>query len=226
MKTAILSLRDDVYGHYREERSGLAFDWTDWMKSLDIQPVTFPNGSRPPEALLEKIDPMVLVLTGGNDVIAADPNRSSPRREETEDWLIEWALKVGTPIFGVCRGMHKLNHYFGGHVRGKLAPENGEHVAATHEVRLLGKFINWAQSKSLTVNSFHDQGFFQEDLASEFTLGALDVHGVVEGMYHETRPIVAVQWHPEREAGASQFCADVLAHLSQRAPRDHPERGN
>jgi gamma-glutamyl-gamma-aminobutyrate hydrolase PuuD len=219
IRTAILSMRDDLYGDYHEPRSALSFDWGDWLTTHNIQPIAIPNGSNPSAILLDSINPMVLILTGGNDTVAF-PNEVggsvSERRDSTEDGLIHWALDSETPILGVCRGMHKLNLFFGGTVQPCPGDTAADHVATTHNVTLHGSFVDWAEAPALRVNSFHNQCILNDDLADELCLGARSQDGVVEALYHPDHPIIAIQWHPERDQGQSALCAKLLALLDQR----------
>src|SRR3990170_3177910 len=66
-----------------------------------------------------------LMLTGGEDVhprfygvpekvAELDPKEINERRDEFELRIIETALKKGSPILGICRGLQIVNVYFGG----------------------------------------------------------------------------------------------------------------
>ena len=49
------------------------------------------------------------------------------------------------------------------------------------------------------VNSFHCQGVTRETLAGDLRSFAMhEASGVVEGLFHPTRAVAAIQYHPER----------------------------
>ena len=59
--------------------------------------------------------------------------------------------------------------------------------------------------RSFTVNSFHHQAV--QKIGKGLSVIA-DSDGVVEGIKHQTLPIFAVQWHPERMTGKDRFSPD------------------
>ncbi len=149
-----------------------------------------------------------LFLTGGVDV---DPSlygetaipecgRLDPWRDGVEAayWKAFW--DAGKPIFGICRGLQVINVLLGGTLYQDLPAQLGlEHPHNTiHTVRAMeGTFLREAFGAEFTVNSFHHQAV--KDLADGLEVCAASMGGqVVEAFRHKTRPILAVQWHPER----------------------------
>jgi putative glutamine amidotransferase len=138
----------------------------------------------------------LVVLTGGNNVDpalyggTAEVSQVYPERDRTEYALIAGALERGIPVWGVCRGLHTINVYFGG----SLTPQVEGHVARDH-----GLTSDHPLLTDAVCNSYHNQGVRGEDLSGELRVLAHSADGLVEALYHPTEPVAAVQWHPERQ---------------------------
>ncbi len=105
-------VRDPRHG---EVRDALSHDWIDWLSQHGHVAIPIPNRLAKPGDYLRALDAHILVLTGGNDVIARPTvaDAISPDRDRTEAALVECSLEQGRPIFATCRGLHFLNRYFG-----------------------------------------------------------------------------------------------------------------
>lgn len=215
MKIAAISMRDDVVAAYGEVRSGLSTEWRDWLSTIGFQGVGILNGTKDIKGLLNRLSPALVVLTGGNDTVPGeDKGRVSVARDETEDQLIEWAIGANRPIFGVCRGLHKLNLHFGGRVEPALTGDPKAHVATTHPVRLSGPIARVMGTERVIVNSFHDQAVRKEGVGPDLEIcGVSEPDGLVEALAHRNLPIRAVQWHPERPNGEAARCGAIVEDL-------------
>lgn len=156
-----------------------------------------------------------LCLSGGVDVA---PERYGQTRHaaswEIDLWrdALEWRLcdlfvARRKPILGICRGLQLLNVYFGGSLvqdlpaqRGLPHPNHTMHPVETAE----GSWLRAAYGPSFPVNSYHHQAIDRlgEGLLATATA---DAGQVIEGVEHETLPVAAVQWHPERMTGARRY---------------------
>jgi putative glutamine amidotransferase len=193
---------------YPERRDALDQEWARYLHCVLPAAVLIPapNALESVQTWIESVSPDALILTGGNDW------GSAVDRDRTETELVRWCRARSRPILGVCRGLHVLNALLGGGLCPDLEGRTGRrHVAEDHAVRITGRpFEQWAGS-SLTVNSFHEQGVLEEQLAEGLRAFALADAGVVEGLVHAREPIVAVQWHPERPNPARDFDLRLLA---------------
>ena len=155
-----------------------------------------------------------LLLPGGGDVDPArygQENRFAvgidAQRDERELALIDDFVRAGKPVFGICRGAQILNVYFGGtlvqHLDGHTQP--GERDCA-HLVRTDDPLLRGLYGAAFQVNSAHHQAVDRPGRGLLVTQRAPD--GTVEGFRHETLPVCAVQWHPERTASAMSACVD------------------
>lgn len=218
MILAALSMRDDTVASYGEVRSGLSTEWADWLSGIGVTPVAVPNGAADVVSALDRMQPDIVILTGGNDVVPGDdPARVSETRNSTEKAMVDWAVQCGRPVLGVCRGLQFLNGYFGGGIAARLPGPKKAHVATVHPVRLQRLLRDLAGLDEVEVNSFHDQGVLVADVAEGFDICATADGDIVEGLRHRTYPIAAIQWHPERATGLPDLCGRIVQHLLQAA---------
>lgn len=153
-----------------------------------------------------------LLLSGGIDLhpqrygeeLLNDTVTVCPERDEFEWALLRAFLQQGKPVFGICRGCQLINVALGGTLYQDLAEQMGvghRDGALRHEVtadedsvlyRLFGpRFLT---------NSTHHQAVRRTAPGLRVTARSDD--GVVEALEHETLPILATQFHPERLTGA------------------------
>lgn len=152
-----------------------------------------------------------LLLPGGGDMdpsFFGQPNRGSASIDRELDLkqlaALAAFLQAGKPILGICRGIQLINVYFGGSLIQDLAEphihrtENGDalHPASCPEGSLLACLYS---RTSFPVNSAHHQAL--DRIGEGLTVIQTAPDGVAEAIAHETLPILAVQWHPERLRG-------------------------
>ena len=157
----------------------------------------------------ESID--LLVLPGGADVAPRRYKRKPSYYTSNSNVWFEWFdetilplyIENNIPIFGICRGLQTLNTIF----EGTLDQHLFYHDVSTHRRELVHD-IELINGTKFQVNSLHHQGI--KRLGNELiALGTsvhinkktnVHIHGmdeVVEIIKHVSKPIVAVQWHPE-----------------------------
>ncbi len=178
---------------YKESRDALAHDWYDFMEYAfkDVAWMPIPNIGTNVVDYVKKWGVNSFIFSGGNDI------GSSPARDETERSLLEYALKDKLPVFGVCRGLQFIHHYFGGSLS-ECDPQI--HVAKQHTVLLndqISKTLGAA--KEYKVNSYHNFGIRGRDLDDRLQITAATDGEWVEGIEVIGSPIRAVMWHPERD---------------------------
>ncbi len=150
------------------------------------------------------------LIPGGWDINPAlyhEENTASLNISDELDYFqmqaVCYAVSHKIPILGICRGMQLLNVYFGGsliqniphtdrHARDKGSQADKVHpvtaLSGTYAAALYGK-------ERFFVNSSHHQAV--DRLAVMYS----DDH-LIEGICHESLPVIGVQWHPERMTGA------------------------
>ena len=133
-----------------------------------------------------------------------EENRGSvnidPALDQAQLAVLDAFLHLNKPVLGICRGMQLLNVYFGGTILQDL-PTSQIHAwdgeDRTHEVRCAsGSCLHALYGPSCLVNSAHHQGLGRIGSNLKVTQRAPD--GVVEAVEHAKKPVLGVQWHPER----------------------------
>ena len=153
------------------------------------------------------------------------------KRCEFEIRAVKAAVGRGIPIAGVCHGEQVVNVAFGGtltstpqtqgvpnpqiiHRRGKVEPWTDnyhlvEMVPGSRIARALG-------AGKAVVNSSHRRCIMR--LAPGFKVTARAPDGVVEAFEHETLPVMAFQFHPERMTFDDRMVGLIRTALSPRDP--------
>jgi len=149
-----------------------------------------------------------LLLPGGSDLepnLYGQVNTASqnidPVRDAAELWLLNCFVAKGKPVFGICRGLQVINVAFGGtllqDVGGHNADKLGDRFHNTYATA--GTFPALLYSSTFFVNSAHHQAAGQPGQGLCIVQRSED--GIAEALCHETLPVFAVQWHPERLCG-------------------------
>ena len=196
---------------YKERRDALSQEWSGFIENLfpNAAIIPVPNTLADVRAWADIIGADALVLTGGNDWGTA------PERDATETSLVALFSDCGLPIFAVCRGLQALNAIHGGQLTTDLTDVTSvPHIARNHEVSVTGSvFQELAGGPTITVNSFHGQGVLASEVDDRFRPFATAPDEVVEGIYHCSAPVLAIQWHPERESPSSAFDSELMVRL-------------
>ena len=182
-------------------------------KGINILPVS--NAYRNIEFYFNQFKVEGLILSGGNDL------GSEPDRDAQEKRLLNTATKLRLPVFGICRGMQFINHYFGGSLPVDMVTvdkETGDHVATNHEIKIIdSKWIDLIGKDKINTNSFHRQGLIMDQISKELeVLTISEGDGIVEALCHKEYPIVGIQWHPERKSPDNHINDIILKSLKNK----------
>ena len=148
-----------------------------------------------------------LVLTGSamympSPEYAAQAKVIEKQKRDPQDAQLFYAFqKAGKPVLGICRGQQNINVFLGGTLDKKFKLTDGvEHLMRKHEiVAQPGSLICELFGETFITNSRHNNRIDQ--LADGLKVTARSHDGVIEAIEHESEPIYAVQWHPERMRG-------------------------
>ena len=183
----------------------------DWFYA-DYARGVFEAGGLPVNLPLD-VDPMLFVdrldgilLSGGADIDAAQYGATSgdgddPAEQERDAFelaLFSAAAERKLPVLGICRGLQLVNVASGG----TLHQHVPVHAGFTQPPATLLHNVEFAPDSVLgslyepghQVNSLHHQTV---DRVGQDLRVTASHDGSVEGIEHQSLPIVAVQWHPE-----------------------------
>lgn len=154
-------------------------------------------------------------------------HRINRKVDEEQLRLCRLFAEAGKPILGICKGHQIINVCFGGTLNQNI-PQEAQHgpklkgppprpgdpeppkrkgpkpspkdIDQAHETTAVeGSWLARVYGVRFPVNSCHHQGI--DRLAEGFVPIQYALDGVLEGMVHESLPILSVQWHPERMCG-------------------------
>lgn len=135
-----------------------------------------------------------------------------PERDLAALALIPAAIRVGMPVFAICRGFQEMNVAFGGSLHQKVHEVAGYHYhkenpddpldvqyGPSHDVGFVegGLLRAICGVETATVNSLHGQGV--KKLGDGLQIEAVADDGLIEAFLVEHAPgfNLSVQWHPE-----------------------------
>lgn len=159
-----------------------------------------------------------LLLTGGPDIFPEEYGQKmlpecgklDRERDDDEKKLITAFLKAKKPIFGICRGLQILTVYFNGTLFQDLVSQKGLYHSSSedphhcvHETTLeKGSILYNLYGEKMLTNSYHHQSVDKAPDGFKITARS---GGIVEAIEHESLPVFAVQWHPERMTGKGRM---------------------
>ncbi len=220
-----------------KRRVQLFHAYLDCMRRVGLVPLLFPPdaSAEESEALLARVDGML--LTGGDDVdLSRDggpppPDAGGvimpPGQQRFGLSLAKTVQERGIPTLGICLGMQFIGMAFGSKLVQHLpqAEDHTKGVLHPIDVREGTRLAQLVGTGTHQVPSFHHQAL--EEIPESLQVTAHSPDGVVEAFEDPAHPfLVAVQWHPERDAdGAttrqlfSGFAAAVQHYREQRLTR-------
>jgi putative glutamine amidotransferase len=125
----------------------------------------------------------------------------NPDRYDFESEIIKYALKMGTPLLGICRGYQMINELMGGsldNLPGKAHLKREAGAQPSHRIFIECETILYQaiQSEKAEVNSIHTQAIDQVGKGRKVTSYSKDK--VIESMEGTTSQLIlGLQFHPE-----------------------------
>lgn len=157
------------------------------------------------------VDRLDALVIGGGDDIGAElyggqvlPDvRIDPERDKLELKLLEWALPLGLPVLGICRGSQMINIALGGSLHTDIyqvyvqAPRMRT-VLPRKTVRIVegSRLDKILRCNPCQVNALHHQSV--DRLGRGLRVVAQDEAGIIQATEGtEANFLLGVQWHPE-----------------------------
>ena len=181
-KIVIYTQRIEIIESYGERRDCADQRISQFLETCGYIPVPVSNVISDLTAFVDAVNPMGILLTGGNSL--EKYGGDAPERDRTDYHLIDIALCKNIPLYGFCRGMQSVLDYFEcslGNVTG--------HVAVRHMIDGI-----WGKRE---VNSYHNQAC--RELKKPLQVMAQSEDGVIEAAAYPEKKIIVTMWHPERE---------------------------
>jgi putative glutamine amidotransferase len=218
-------------GHFPAERASVHRTYLNAIWLAGGQPVIL---SPPPAGALTRALDVIercdaLLLTGGGDIDparygetpAVDLMAVDPGRDTFELAALDHALAAGRPVLGVCRGLQVMTVGLGGRLHQDVGragftghwDEDNAHMPV-HGIRATpGSLAELALNGRTKVNSIHHQAVADPGPRLAPTAWADDdLIEAVEAV--DGRPLLGVQWHPERMVCPPEGIIPDLDHLA------------
>jgi anthranilate synthase len=152
-----------------------------YARQTGAEVVTYRAGF-PPE-LIAQVQPSLILISPG-------PGRP-------EDFgvpqVVQTAVRLGVPVFGVCLGLQGIVEAFGGELGVLDYPMHGKPSTVRH--RGIGVFEGLPEE--FQVGRYHSLFARRETFPACLEVTAETADGVIMGVRHRELPIEAVQFHPE-----------------------------
>lgn len=176
--------------------------YIDYVKIAGFTPIILP--------MLTDIDDVLnlcdaFLITGGEDIDSLWYNEQrSPKlgnfdlkMDECDKYIIEYAYNNNKPLFGICRGLQAINAFLGGTLIQHIEDDSHKKIetGVSFEVVNNNSIFDKVYTNDSKINSYHHQAI--KDLAPNFIVCGYS-NGLIEAIVHNEKPIVAVQWHPEK----------------------------
>jgi anthranilate synthase len=107
--------------------------------------------------------------------------------------IIEEAMRLELPLFGVCLGLQAIVEFAGGELGVLTEPVHGK----ASRIRVLGGSLFRGLPRDFRAGRYHSLYARRDSLPAELAVTAVDERDLVMAVEHTTLPLCAVQFHPE-----------------------------
>jgi putative glutamine amidotransferase len=226
----LCAVRERARWAFWDQTAHLVADtYVEAVQSTGVHALLLPVAGRAPEALLDRVDGLMVI--GGADLDPATYGQERSEhteatyreRDEFELALTREALRRGLPFLGICRGMQLLNVALGGTLNQHLVGDDG----TPSDRRIIGTFEGTEHEIDLEPGSLAERALGEpvhearchhhqaiDELGEGLAVTGRARDGVVEAIELSDGWTLGVQWHPE--AGDKR----ELFHAFSRAARE------
>ena len=136
--------------------------------------------------------PPELIAQVAPDMILISPGPGRPKDFGVPE-LVQHAVRLGIPVFGVCLGLQGVVEAFGGTLGVLGYPMHGKPSWVKH----WGAGVFEGMPERFQVGRYHSLFAVREVFPSCLEITAESEDGVIMGLRHRELPVQAVQFHPE-----------------------------
>jgi putative glutamine amidotransferase len=197
-----------------QERYFASKDFIDAVVDSGGVPVLIPilNSEEDMLKIMDTLDG--IILSGGFDVnpifYGEEPTKhvgfTYTPRDLCELFIVKAAIEKDMPILGISRGQQIMTVAFGGKLYQDISDNDESYINHFQRASItdIGHYVNLIpgtrihkifDNDRVLVNSFHHQAV--RELPKNFIISAISADGIIEAIEHKSKPILAVQWHPE-----------------------------
>lgn len=182
---------------YTEPRDAIAQDWFVFFQKAFPQHhlILLPNIGLEIKAYAERSNLDSIILSGGENL------GTDSIRDLTECTLFSYAQERNIPLLGICRGAQHIYTLLGGKTEQSISAFANLHLATRHVVQLNNALYE--------VNSYHSLKLKEPCPTSITVLGRCTEDNSIEA--YCTNNILALMWHPEREASPSSLDIQLIS---------------
>lgn len=108
-------------------------------------------------------------------------------------------MELNVPVLGICEGLEIIAVAFGGEVKKLKKPARFEKLNV--KIKRRSKIFKGLGSK-IKVYSHHSK--FVSKLPPWFNVAASSKKDVIEAIFHKSKPVFGVAFHPEKSADAGE----------------------
>ncbi len=153
----------------------------DYFRQIGAAVITYRSGTN-----------LEILLSEKPDLILHSPGPKLPKDFGMHE-IIEKLAKLNIPQFGVCLGLQGIVETFGGNLRRLEIPHQGKKWQITHsDQNIFENLPNPCQ-----VGAYHSWVADEKSFPSCLEITAQTSQGLIMGIAHKTKPLWAVQFHPE-----------------------------
>lgn len=146
-----------------------------------------------PDVILNDDERLVPDLLDDYQALVVGPGPGNPSQQPRMMNVLRAAIDRGTPVFGVCLGLQSIGEALGARVTHAPAQMHGK----TSEIEHDASGIFTGVPSPFIATRYHSLCVEEASLPAELRVTARSSDGVVQAVAHVSKPVSAVQFHPE-----------------------------
>lgn len=146
-----------------------------------------------PDVILNDDERLVPELLEQYDALVVGPGPGNPSQQPRMMNVLQAAMNRDMPVFGVCLGLQSIGEALGARVDHAPVQMHGK----TSEIEHDASGIFSGLPSPFIATRYHSLCVDEATLPSELRVTARSSDGVVQAIAHVSKPVSAVQFHPE-----------------------------